>query len=396
MLKKVRSILSSWRLFKGVAKSLVILRPLLRLVVPSRGWSKPRRVVHVSPAYFGEGSYIGGGERYASCLAEAMAEKVETVLVTFGPKRESLQQKKLRIEVYPVLRLLNGSAHDPLCYGFLKELFQADVVHCYQYQVAVVNLAILAGKALGKRVFVTDVGGCGMHLGERFRLPSLVDMFLPISRFADCLVPAGRPSVVIYGGVDQQFIEAGNEDQRERKALFVGRLLPHKGINYLIEGLDTDVPLEVMGRPYLQEYFDLLQRLAETKDVRFVTDATDEQLTHAYRQARVTILPSVNTDVFGAHYVMPELLGLVMLESLACGTPVICTNVASLPEFVEDGVTGFVVPPNNPQALGERVRYLVDNPEIATKMGEIGRERVLQNYTWDAVASRCLAAYRGL
>jgi glycosyltransferase involved in cell wall biosynthesis len=97
--------------------------------------------------------------------------------------------------------------------------------------------------------------------------------------------------------------------------------------------------------------------------------------------------------VYGARHDKPELLGLVLLESMACGTPVICTNVGGMPEIVKDGVTGFVVPPNDPKALAARIAYLFDNPEVARAMGRKGRERVVEAFSWSKVAQRCLDAY---
>jgi glycosyltransferase involved in cell wall biosynthesis len=93
---------------------------------------------------------------------------------------------------------------------------------------------------------------------------------------------------------------------------------------------------------------------------------------------------------------VPELLGQTLLEGMACGAPTVCTDVASLPEVVDHGVTGFVVPANNPAALGERLRWLADHPAEAARLGAAGRRRVLERFTWPAVVQRCLAAYRGV
>jgi glycosyltransferase involved in cell wall biosynthesis len=177
--------------------------------------------------------------------------------------------------------------------------------------------------------------------------------------------------------------------------LFVGRLLPHKGIDDLIRAVEAGWELVIMGRPYQPEYFALLQGLAADKNVRFVTDASDEDLVRAYQEAAVTVLPSVYRDTYGVHHEIPELLGLVLLESMACGTPAICTDVGGMPEFVEEGVTGFVVPPNSPGALRERIAFLVENPQEAARMGQRGRETVARRFTWRAVAERCLQAYGG-
>ena len=92
---------------------------------------------------------------------------------------------------------------------------------------------------------------------------------------------------------------------------------------------------------------------------------------------------------------MPELLGQTLLEGMACGLPAVCTAVASLPEVVEDGVNGFVVPPNDARALAERLCWLRDHPETAAAMGAAARHSVLERFFWPAVVRRCLAIYAG-
>ena len=80
---------------------------------------------------------------------------------------------------------------------------------------------------------------------------------------------------------------------------------------------------------------------------------------------------------------------------MACGVPVVCTNVASLPEVVEDGVTGFLVPPNDPQALREKFTWLAGHPEQVRTMGAAARDRVLARFTWPATVRRCVEIYAG-
>ena len=80
---------------------------------------------------------------------------------------------------------------------------------------------------------------------------------------------------------------------RQRKVLFVGRLLPHKGINYLIEAIDANTSLVIVGRPYSKPYADLSRQLAVFKNVIFIEDANDEALLHHYNTSSVLVLPSV-------------------------------------------------------------------------------------------------------
>jgi glycosyltransferase involved in cell wall biosynthesis len=105
------------------------------------------------------------------------------------------------------------------------------------------------------------------------------------------------------------------------------------------------------------------------------------------------VLPSVYRTMYGAEYQVPELLGQTLLEGMACGRPVICTRVASMPEIVEDGVCGFIVAPNDPVELAGRIGWLREHPIEAAAMGAAARQRMLEKFTWPQVVRRCLEFY---
>jgi glycosyltransferase involved in cell wall biosynthesis len=204
---------------------------------------------------------------------------------------------------------------------------------------------------------------------------------------------ARKDAHVILGGVDHERFSPDRTVRRERTVLYVGRILPHKGVDYLVRGVPEDVPLLVAGEPYDRGFLDYLHGLAQGKQVRFVHGLSDAELVLAYRSAAVTVLPSVYRTSSGSETGVPELLGQVPLEAMACETPVICTRVASLPEVVSDGETGFLVPPNDAAALGDRIRWILAHPAEARRMGEAGRRRILERFTWEGVVERCLRLY---
>ncbi len=201
-----------------------------------------------------------------------------------------------------------------------------------------------------------------------------------------------RQQQVIYGGVDSDRFRPGRTP-KTNSVLFVGRILPHKGVDYLIRATTADMRLDVVGRVHDEDYYSYLVRLSQGKPVKFWSRVSDQQLISMYQEASVTVLPSVYNTCHGDHTEVPELLGLTVLESMACGTPVIATRVGSLPEVVEDGVTGYLVPPNDPAALRSKIEFLLANPGVAERMGRAGRQRVLEHFTWDRAVDRCLAAY---
>jgi glycosyltransferase involved in cell wall biosynthesis len=354
-------------------------------------------VAIVYPLPFGDDGAVGGGERYAREFAKAMAEVTNTVLVTIGPVRKRETVGKLRIETHRWLTLVRGLRQNPLSIGFLRSLLDVDVIHCLSYNTLLTDTSVLFARVTGKKIFITDVGGGGdFSLARWLNVAGLSNGLLLLSEFASrAFTHNSCPRDVIYGGVDIDGFSPV-EGSRSRKVLFVGRLLGHKGINYLIDAVEPGLPVVIAGRVYDPAYFTYLTSLAAGKDVTFMTGASDDDVIAQYRSSAVLVLPSVYEDVFGNKTAIPELLGLTILEAMACGTPVICTGVGSLPELVEDGVTGFVVPPNDPAALASRIAVLVNDLDRAAEMGARARAAVEERFTWGRVVDRCLQRYRGL
>jgi glycosyltransferase involved in cell wall biosynthesis len=108
------------------------------------------------------------------------------------------------------------------------------------------------------------------------------------------------------------------------------------------------------------------------------------------------VLPTVGTDCYGRTFPISELLGLSVLEAMASGTPVVVSRLDGLPEVVRDGETGFLVTPGDVGELHDRLAQLLADRALAARMGRRGREVVLKQFTWDACARRCLAAYEEL
>ncbi len=83
-----------------------------------------------------------------------------------------------------------------------------------------------------------------------------------------------------------------------------------------------------------------------------------------------------------------EGLPYTIIEAMMAGLPVVATKVGGVPELVEDGVTGFLVPPKDPEALAQALQKLIDGPELRKKMGRAGREKALKNSPWTACSER--------
>jgi glycosyltransferase involved in cell wall biosynthesis len=352
-------------------------------------------VLHIVPARFAaDDGIMGGAERYAFELARYMAGVVPTRLLTFGERGGTEAVGKLSLRVIGRPWYVRGQRGNPFALALLSEVRKADVVHCHQRHVLATSIAALACRLTRRRVYVTDLGGGGWDLSSYLNTDHWYNGHLHISEYSRRVYQHQdhTEARVIFGGVDTRKFSPA-EVGRQRKIVFTGRLLPHKGIDVLIQSLPFDIELDIIGRIFDRRYLDDLHRLAAGKRVTFRHDCDDVALIEAYRTAACVALPSVYKTMYGAETTVPELLGQTLLEAMACGTPVIGTNVASLPEVVADGVTGFVVAPNDPEMLGERIRWLCDHPREAALMGAAGRRHVLEKFTWPTVVQRCLEAY---
>jgi glycosyltransferase involved in cell wall biosynthesis len=353
------------------------------------------KVVHLVPALFGPDGIVGGAERYAFELARQMADRVSTTLVTFGNVEREDRVGALRVRTIGDPWFVRGQRTNPFSLGVFRELWGADIVHCHQHHVLVSSVAAVSCRLTRKRVFVSDLGGGGFNVSAYVATDSWFHGHLHVSQYSRQVHghAALARARVIGGGVDTQKFSPHSVVARDGGALFVGRLLPHKGVADLIRGLPDGMSLTVVGPAPAPSTRDTLVALAQGKAVTFLHGIDDAALVREYRRALCVVLPSVYRTDEGYETLVPELLGQTLLEGMACAAPAICTDVASMPEVVEDGITGFVVPPNDPVRLGERLAWLRANPTEAAIMGLAGRRRVLTHFTWTSVVNRCLDAY---
>jgi glycosyltransferase involved in cell wall biosynthesis len=354
------------------------------------------RVLHIVPTLFDEKEGIlGGAERYAWELARHMSSRVDTTLLSFGLRNREERVGSLRVKVLANAWRIRGSQFNPFSLHILPEVLRADVIHCHQQHVLVSSVSALVSRLTGRRVFATELGGGGWDFSSHVSTDRWFHGHLHISEFSkrvfghDHLARAR----VIFCGVDTEKFSPDAAIGRTGGILFVGRLLPHKGVDRVLEALPPDLPMDVVGRPYAPEYLALLHQLAAGKRVTFHHDFDDVRLLEMYRRARCIVLPSLYKDRYGNETTIPELMGQTLLEGMSCGVPAICTDVAAMPESVVDGVTGLVVTPGNVDQMRAALIELYTNDARATALGRAARRRMIDHFGWPAVVERCLEAY---
>jgi starch synthase len=209
-------------------------------------------------------------------------------------------------------------------------------------------------------------------------------------------IPAERLSV-IRNGIDANEYRADAAtdvlvsyglDPTRPYVIFVGRITRQKGLPVLLRAavmLDPTAQLVVCaGQP------DTPELLAE---VTALTASLDRVLWIPKMLAKREVIQLLSHATVFACPSLYEPLGIVNLEAMACGTAVVASDVGGIPEVVADGVTGLLVPPDDPEALAAALNELIRDPSRAMSMGQAGRDRAIDEFSWTAVAERTAALY---
>jgi len=223
---------------------------------------------------------------------------------------------------------------------------------------------------------------------------------------------------VIHNGIDTDeyqpdrgtaALEQHRIDPERPSVVFVGRITRQKGLGHLLaaaELLDADAQLVLAaGSPDTREI--AAETAARIERLRAARDGVVWIADRLPRGDMIQILSHASVFVCPSIY---EPLGIVNLEAMACATAVVATATGGIPEVVEDGVTGLLVPfeprddgshePVDPaafaRAIAERIDILLRDPDRARAFGEAGRRRAVEHFSWSAIADRTVELYRGL
>jgi glycosyltransferase involved in cell wall biosynthesis len=225
------------------------------------------------------------------------------------------------------------------------------------------------------------------------------------------LQPLADKCVVIPHGADLSRFAATSEVQRRAQELrqryapplilFVGLLRYYKGLSFLIEAMPqiarttsagergTPARLLVVGEgPQGQEWRELSRQLGLQDQVTFLGRVSDEELVALYHACDVFVLPAIHRS---------ESWGAVQVEAMACGKPVVCTELGTGTSFVNvHGQTGLVVPPRDSAALAQAIGMLLHDEPLRQQMGQRARERAESEFSFTTMVQRLVALYQGV
>jgi glycosyltransferase involved in cell wall biosynthesis len=334
---------------------------------------------------------LGGVENYVFNIALGLKQmdNSEVVVVTSNAKSKAQTIEEYSgIKVYrlPIMIRVSNTPINPLWYFSLKRIIREerpDIINSHQPVMFIGDMAaFLAGKipfvltyhagTMKKNKFPIDII---IFLYERFLLPHTAKKATKIicaSNFVrnTLLEKYAFKCTVIHPGVDTSLYKPNLEVKREENTiLFVaGRknMYKMKGLHYLIDALNflPEINLRIVG-----EKVDFADKRIVSAGIKRGKDLVEEM-----QKASVVVLPSL------AEF---ESYGMVLTEAMACQTPVIGTNMGGIPEVIREGINGFIVPTNDSNALRLAILKILEDKELATRMGHAGAAKVREQLTWD-------------
>ncbi len=184
-------------------------------------------------------------------------------------------------------------------------------------------------------------------------------------------------------------------EPQDKVIVFVGGLdKAHyfKGINFLLKSIpkieDPNIKVIIIGKGNMKrDYENMAKQLNITHKVIFTGYIADDELPNYYNLADIFILPSINQN---------EAFGLVLIEAMACGIPLIASNLKGVRRVVYPGINGLLVEPKNSDDIAQKINHLIKNPELRKQFSELGLKMVKEKYTSEIISQKLKNLYQDL
>jgi len=221
---------------------------------------------------------------------------------------------------------------------------------------------------------------------------------ITFSEFSRRLVAKGlgqekrKNIIVVSPGIDASWLEVKREAEGSKDLVLWGRMEEQKGIPELLRTLKEvaaripEAHLHLIGEGHMTEtYRKQAEGLGVIEQVTFHGWMDVDAIQQFISKCAVGVFPS-----------RIESFGLSMAEAMGAGLPIVATQVGALPEFIEDGVTGRLVPPGNIPALYRAILEKLENPKYSATLANAGRERVRERFSWDQAAHKMTDIYQSV
>lgn len=339
-------------------------------------------------------------------LCEELKDKVDLRVLVANGGRTTRTETKGGLQVIRVgsIGTLFSTSICPTMPHWIKR-FQAEIVQIH-HPNPMANISHLFSNHPGKLIVLYQSDIVRQRMSYALYAPFLMMMLQRAHRIivtspnylvsSPMLARFKAKCVVIPLGIDlRRFERRGNEGKiapirsqyGDRIVLFVGRLTHYKGIPYLLEAMKwVSGRLLIIGKGELEPQLrdQVAQNNLSTK-VDFLGELEERKLVPFFHACDLLVLPSITRN---------EAFGLVQLEAMACGKPVVSTRLETGVQYVnQDGKTGLIVPPRDSEALADAINRLLGDGGLRKRMGFEGRRRVEREFTKEKMARRTLKLY---
>lgn len=362
--------------------------------------------------------YIGGGvENHVLYLSKEIVKLGHSVKVICANDPPSEKTNIFGIKVKRLkkwFKITNTNITPTLPFEILRSKY--DIVHTHMPTPWTSDWSILLSKITGKKSVITihnDLNKDGffeklltnfyLYTVFKFSL-KLVDKIIIVNpeweknfvNIKNILLTHKKKISTMPNGVDTEIFKSNYLEKEKNSLLFVSILdksHTFKGLDFLLQSIKIlkdkipSIKLTVIGEGELKnKYIKLTKELDISNNVEFLGEKNQEQLIPYYSKALVFVLPSIELEGFG----------IVLIEALACKTPVVTTDIVGIAKEVKQNNCGIVVKPKNSQNIADAIYKIIINNKLAKNMGENGRKMVLDKFDWKKIAERILDIYEEL
>jgi len=353
---------------------------------------------------------VAGIEIVSQDMSNHLAQRGNEVYVVTSGKKNVIENPKENITVYRVTKPRTKFLGNPIFWlkiFFALKKIKPDIVHCQAVQMGVPGFLF---KKIYEKPYIVCGHGDDIYLPWKFKriIAKLVfenaetvialtkDMKKKIESFGFNV----KNIFVVPNGIELEKFKVLSKinirkeleiSEDKKVVLFVGTLTPRKGIKYLIEALNIvkqknpNIKLLLIGDGDQKQG---LEKLAETldlkKNISFVGKVENKEIPKYMTASDIFVLPSLS-----------EAFGVVNLEAMACGLPIIATRVDGIPDVVKDRENGFLVEPESPNQIAEKILYLLSNDNVRKTISQ-NNIKESNKYSWENIIEKIEKIYSGV
>lgn len=331
----------------------------------------------------------GGLETYAYNIAKGLKKKFHWKIVVITSQHQGKKNTKEKLDGMTIYRLrpllrLSNTPINPFWYFAIKQILHKEKPDVINAHAPVPFIADITAAVCGNIPFVLTYHAGTMKKGNIF-LDIIINVYeklflRQLFKRANKIICASEfvkkgiakkyqsKSTVITPAVDTTIFKTSSERRIKNSVLFVGRyanVYKLKGLEYLLEAVKNlpAVSLRIVGE----------KNKTVLKNVNFIGIKSGKALAHEMQKSNLLVLPSIAPM---------ESFGMVLIEAMACGTPVIGTRMGGIPEIITHGENGLIVPPKDAASLKRAITEILTNVHKENHMRKAGLHAIQKQYLW--------------